>query len=528
MSDSNAQQFNQISNINPTLNTYFNLNNFGALNNFLVFSNDNDYSKGLYKSDGTAGGTFQFYNWPENQTLLENEQNYGGVLKSFYKLGNNLFFKLKNFQSGLSGLWKTDGTASGTLIVNDFQTKSFCSNLTSLNGQLFFITKYFDQVWGNTTHELWKSDGSLNGTVLVKNWVNSTNFSNEIHIISYNNKIYFEGFESDGTAIGTIQTGVNLPLENESCLYNGLIYYKGSDGKIWKTDGTLSGTGQVVNFPVEGNFYVFNGYIYFSGGFNGPGQTGNELCRTDGTIANTAVLKDIYLGFNSSNPGNFISLNNNLFFIALDGTHGNELWKTDGSSGGTILVKDIFPVSSNGFQRGFYEYTQGKYDSYHTIHNNELFFTAHGWGSQAGIWKTNGEELNTTLVQFADSTGPLIDINCRLFCALDTMLFDSFGNYHLNSELWSLIDSCSSLGLIQKEDYNSCSIYPNPTSDKISIKINDTFIKQKYFIYDQFGRIILESRFDAIENEVDLSEFHSGIYFLKVEGGNETIKIVKN
>jgi hypothetical protein len=108
------------------------------------------------------------------------------------------------------------------------------------------------------------------------------------------------------------------------------------------------------------------------------------------------------------------------------------------------------------------------------------------------------------------------------------MLFDSFGNYHLNSELWSLIDSCSSLGLIQKEDYNSCSIYPNPTSDKISIKINDTFIKQKYFIYDQFGRIILESRFDAIENEVDLSEFHSGIYFLKVEGGNETIKIVKN
>jgi hypothetical protein len=38
----------------------------------------------------------------------------------------------------------------------------------------------------------------------------------------------------------------------------------------------------------------------------------------------------------------------------------------------------------------------------------------------------------------------------------------------------------------------------------------------------------LESRFETIENEVDLSQSQLGIDFLKVEGGNETIKIVKN
>ena len=72
------------------------------------------------------------------------------------------------------------------------------------------------------------------------------------------------------------------------------------------------------------------------------------------------------------------------------------------------------------------------------------------------------------------------------------------------------------------------SVYPNPTNNHISVQIDKIQTNMNYKIIDQFGRIILESRFDGIENEVDLSDFHSGIYFLKVEGSNEIKKIIKS
>jgi ELWxxDGT repeat protein len=385
-----------------------------------------------------------------------------------------------------------------------------------LNGSLFFMTTDYDPVWGNITKELWKTDGTQNGTVVINNWVNSSNFSNDVKIVKYFSKIYFSGFESDGTSGGTIQTGLVLPPEKESCIYNGFIYYKGIDGKIWKSDGTLNGTSQAVDFPVTGNLYVFNGYIYFSGGFSGAGQSGSELCKTDGTLANTIILKDIYVGFNSSNPGNFISLNNYLFFIASDG-----LWKTDGTSVGTLIVKD-------GLGGAFYNCSTN-YSTHQSIHNNELYFSINIYPSnQNGVWKTDGSELNTILVQPSDTVGLILDINCKLFAVLDTMRQYNSGGGVMedNSELWCLIDSCSSVGLTQKEEFNSLSIYPNPTSNSITIK-GETNINQSFSIFDQMGSEVFKGKLTGTETEVNLSTLPKGIYTLKVEGNYQPAQLVK-
>ena len=44
-----------------------------------------------------------------------------------------------------------------------------------------------------------------------------------------------------------------------------------------------------------------------------------------------------------SNPANFIKVGTTIFFVADDGTSGNELWKTDGTMAGTVRVRDINP-----------------------------------------------------------------------------------------------------------------------------------------------------------------------------------------
>lgn len=65
-------------------------------------------------------------------------------------------------------LWKSDGTAAGTVLVRNINTttpteSSFPSQLMNVNGTLYFRAD--DGVSGV---ELWKSDGTTAGTTMVK------------------------------------------------------------------------------------------------------------------------------------------------------------------------------------------------------------------------------------------------------------------------------------------------------------------------------------------------------------------------
>jgi ELWxxDGT repeat protein len=63
-------------------------------------------------------------------------------------------------------LWKTDGTAAGTMMVKDINPGAgdgFLSPFTVLNSAL-----YFSATDGVTGYELWKTDGTAAGTVMVK------------------------------------------------------------------------------------------------------------------------------------------------------------------------------------------------------------------------------------------------------------------------------------------------------------------------------------------------------------------------
>ncbi len=496
-----AQQFNQITQLSPT--NCFNINNFIQLNDNLIYITYGYSSSqsSLMTSTGTYSGT----------SLLMNFQGIQGLVKS----GSNVFFRAQQGTS-INSLWKTNGTTANTLLVIDLTTRSFCSNLCDMNGTLYFITKYIDQVNGNLIHELWKSDGTQSGTVPVKDWTNS-GFGNSIYIREFNNKIYFAGNESDGTFSGTIQTGVNLPTVENSSVLNGFIYYSGTDGKLWKTNGTISGTLQAVNFPASGNFYTTNGWIYFAGGVGGSSSTGVELCRTDGTLANTTVIKDIYTGFNSSNPNNFIYHNGNVFFTANDGLHGYELWKTDGTTNGTALVKDIFTGSI-----GIAEFNK-------TIHDSQFYFTAnrgeYGNYSGSGVWKSDGSEINTVLVQSFDSVGVMLEVNCNLFLSAVDSVVGVSGSC-LNSQLWCDTSLCTSAD-INESSSRFFTIFPNPTLDVITMSVPANCIYEEYYLLDFTGRIVLTGFVKELEEKVDLSMLENGTYFLKIAKENSFIKILK-
>jgi hypothetical protein len=70
-------------------------------------------------------------------------------------------------------------------------------------------------------------------------------------------------------------------------------------------------------------------------------------------------------------------------------------------------------------------------------------------------------------------------------------------------------------------------ISPNPTSDNITVSIPKDFVGNAYKIYDYTGRILRFGNLTAENQNLSISNFACGIYFLSVEGLPKIATIVK-
>jgi len=127
-------------------------------------------------------------------------------------VGGTLFFTAADGKNGFE-LWKSDGTAQGTLLVKDIypgRASSVPSFLTNVDGTLFFAAA--DGLHGV---ELWKSDGTPGGTTLVKDIRLGAGHSVPRHFTKAGARVVFAGngengtrlWQSDGSAAGTVPLG---------------------------------------------------------------------------------------------------------------------------------------------------------------------------------------------------------------------------------------------------------------------------------------------------------------------------------
>jgi len=203
---------------NNELSNSSNPNYLTAVGDQLFFAANGARGVELYVSNGEASGT----------RLVKDISAPGGIQlqtasepsshpRDLYHHNGTLYFAATTAADG-SELWKSDGTAAGTVMVKSIASAAADSNphlMFSVGTQMLFVAR------DDTSDSLWVTDGTEAGTQLMKNFTENNS-------------------DSEVISLGRIQyqSGETLMVDGSALL--------AADGvvgvELWKTDGTTAGT----------------------------------------------------------------------------------------------------------------------------------------------------------------------------------------------------------------------------------------------------------------------------------------------
>lgn len=317
--------------------------------------------------------------------------------------------------SSIDYIWKSDGTASGTLLVKTMPavtsfstTNAWTSdrdvkrNFSVIGNTMFFGA--YDAINGL---ELWKTDGSTLGTVLVKDIKEGAGSSNPYAFCKIGGEVFFTctqtGIErklwkTDGTDAGTVQIPVAEPffiLDNVVGMVNNkMIFYAHNtvDGyEPYVSDGTAAGTFMLANINPSGNSWITqsqNAHLRFNSKycfFIATNGAANAIWRTDGTSAGTIQLtSNAQAAFSGVSGGSYTDVDETGFWMieynSIGSGNNEKLYRSDGTIAGTYLAAQNLSYAQNV-----------------KIYKNALWMASRNSGSPANTepWRSGGNAATT-------------------------------------------------------------------------------------------------------------------------------------
>lgn len=278
------------------------LGNFTSLGPRAVFTvsrrTEEVTSAEIWTTDGTDGGTEKLLALPE-QSRLDFRGSNGRI--AFFSTGNLFFTPGPELT-----LWRTDGTAAGTILLTRGLALSF-EPPAFLGGSMIFSGCQLARC------EPWGSDGTPAGTRRLRDITPGEYGSNPRNFVLAGGFVYFFADAPDGTG-------------------------------LWRTDGTPQGTRRAALLPAFSqprDLIAAGSRLFFMMGpdplpdpDSGPRAS---LWTSDGTPAGIRAVPpfDRPRGRGPAVAKWIGTLGNSLIFLGVDPAVGWQAYRTDGTSGGT-------------------------------------------------------------------------------------------------------------------------------------------------------------------------------------------------
>jgi len=299
---------------------------------------DNIYFVGKPKSSSDDAWRLYVSNGQPGEARLFDEQFADLHFTRVYSLtvaGDQLYFVANN-QNKSYGLWVTDGTESGTRLIDQYigdtdydYSQYFGFGMLAAGSKLYFTRDKFINSHATKMREVWVTDGTAEGTKCIMD--SGDDFSK-------NHYLQFIGTHN-GNLVFTYSTPGN-GFE---------LWYSGGD-----RSNTVQLTGQQDTRADNDKQFtagVALGYQFFFVAFTE--ENGYELWVTNGTAAGTHIFIELAHGQQSTSPKGLTAVGNKLVFFVEGEGIDFPLWITDGTVEGTEpLPWDFAPL--NNFRQTLY------------------------------------------------------------------------------------------------------------------------------------------------------------------------------
>src|SRR5579862_588785 len=352
-----------------------------------VFIADNGQGPELWRTDGTAAGTFALTTANPGQLIY-----LDGITYFFAADGNGPF-------GPQSELWRTDGTVAGTYALG----LDFGSSIAQVGGKTYYIGS-------DASHReaLFASDGVHQG-VFVANLESNPSLTFSVGFVgSVGSDLLVEASNvlwiSDGTSAGTHvlsdgEAGSSLFGASTPAILDGTAYFTATDGvngvQLWETNGGAASVAPSSIFGTgAGNVVSINGELVFTT------NNGQGLAAWDGHSASATPLFSGSIQFVTSE---YFTIGNDLYFVSNDTFNTNlasAIYRTDGTVAGTLEV------------------ASGDFQSF-ALAGSRLVLG--GSGAQGlGVYVSDGTAAGTTLALAATTFYGFVQVGAQVFFIANT------------------------------------------------------------------------------------------------------------
>jgi len=318
---------------------------FATADRLFFDADDGIHGRELWTSDGSEAGTVMV-----TDILTGSAGSLANTYNNLVALDDTVFFTADDGVHGMA-LWRSDGTAAGTVMVKALSSGDWgILDLTAMGDTVFFSAR----TGAETAHpsRLWRTDGTAAGTVQV------TDLRDPEELVVIGDRLFFAAYtadnvrvvaSTDGTSAGAaVEQGLPIGVDGfpHATLLNvtDLLYmFVSSSARFCSELRTPTWKADSCNLPGHygpADFTEVGGDVFF--GYRGDDR-GAEIWRSADGTGEPELAYDINPGEAGSQPSRLMNVDNRLYFAADDGVHGSEIWRADPATGQVNMIADIVP-----------------------------------------------------------------------------------------------------------------------------------------------------------------------------------------